>query len=214
MGNTTSPIRPLEGRASRYSQLQTLVALVKPRTIIEIGTNRGDSAAAMCLEALKHRSRVHYVGFDVFETKDEDFHQRAFNGKGAFSKQLIHDRLESICSQFSSFTFELIEGETSSTLHGRSMRADFVFIDGDHRVEVINCDYAAVAKSGVIVFDDFYDASSTKGQELSVRFGCNQLVAALNDVTILPLADSFPNSGPIRMAVKIRGSPFHRWFRR
>jgi predicted O-methyltransferase YrrM len=210
----TSPALLLEGRASRYSQLQTLIALVKPRTIVEIGTNRGDSAAAMCLEALKHQSRVRYVGFDVFGTKNEDFHRRVFNGKAPATKQFVHERLQSICSQFPSFTFELIEGETVSTLHGRSVRADFVFIDGDHRVEVIKCDYAAVAKSSVIVFDDFFDPSSPQGSELIAKFGCNQLVAGLKDATILPLADSFSSTGPIRMAVKVRRSPFHGWFRR
>ena len=208
---TTSPVS-LEGRASRYSQLQTLIALVKPRTIIEIGTHRGNSAIAMCLEALKHRPKVHYVGFDVFETKDKDFHRRAFNGKGVPARQFAHDRLESISSQFSSFTFDLIEGDTSSTLHHKSMRADFVFIDGDHRVEAIQGDYAAVAKSSVMVFDDFYDPSSPQGCELIAKFGCNQLVAGLKDVTILPLADNFPSTGPIRMAVKIRKSPLQRWF--
>lgn len=208
MEYTTRTVEIVEGRASRYSQLQTLIALVKPRTIIEIGTHRGNSAAPMCLEALKHRSNVHYLGFDVFEIRDEDFHRRAFNGKGIPSKQFVHDRLESIRSQFPSFTFELIEGETSSTLHGRSLRADFVFIDGDHRVEVINRDYAAVSKSKVVVFDDFFDASSPEGHELITRFGCNQLVASLKDVTILPLADTFPTTGPIRMAVKISRS----WF--
>jgi len=213
MEGTASPVFLFEGRPSRYSQLQTLIALVKPETVVEVGTNRGDSAVAMCLEALKHRSKVHYAGFDVFGTKDEDFHRRACNGKGAFSKEIVRERLESIGAQFSSFTFELIEGETSSTLHGRSMRADFVFIDGDHRGEVINRDYAAVAKSGVIVFDDFYDASSTQGQELSRQFGCNELVARLKDVTILPLADTFPSTGPIRMAVMMRRRPFQRWSR-
>lgn len=213
MEHPTNPVRPPEKRASRYSQLQTLIALLKPRTILEIGTNRGDSAVAMCLEALKHHSKIHYVGFDVFGTKDEDFHRRALNGKGAFSKQIAHERLETIRSQFSAFTFELIEGETSSTLHGRSVRADFAFIDGDHRVEVITRDYAAVAESRVIVLDDFYDPSSTQGQELIGKFGCNELIAGLKDVTILPLADSFSGTGPIRMAVKIRRSPFHGWFR-
>ena len=213
MESAASPVLLFEGRASRYSQLQTLIALVKPRTIVEIGTHRGNSAVAMCLEALKHRSKVHYAGFDVFGTKDEDFHRRAFNGKGAFSKQVVHERLESIRAQFSSFTFELIEGETSSTLHGRSVRADFVFIDADHRTEVIARDYAAVAKSTVIVFDDFYDPSSPQGCVLIPKFGCNQLVAGLKDVTILPLADGFPSTGPIRMAVIMHGSPFQHWSR-
>lgn len=214
MESTANPIVPPERKSSRYSQLAILIALMKPRTIIEVGTNRGDSAVTMCREALKHRRQVHYIGFDVFDTRDEDFHRHVFNAKQVASRQFVRDRLDSIRSQFSSFTFELIEGETSTTLHGRSLRADFVFIDGDHRVEVIRCDYAAVAKSNVIVFDDFYDASSNHGHELSLKFGCNQLVAALKDVTILPLGDSFPSTGLIRMAVKIRGSPFHRWFRR
>ena len=196
----------IEGRPSRYSQLQTLIALVKPETIVEVGTNRGDSAVAMCSEALKHRANVHYTGYDVFSTKDEDFHRLVFNGKGAVPKQFVHDRLESVRSQFPSFTFELIEGETASTLHHRSVRADFVYIDGDHRLEIINRGYAAVAESGVIVFDDFYDASSAQGQELSRQFGCNELVGRLHDVTILPLADTFPSTGPIRMAVVMRQS--------
>ena len=212
MEATVSPVVLFEGRPSRYSQLQTLIALVKPRTIVEIGTHRGNSAVAMCLEALKHRSKVHYAGFDVFDTKDEEFHRRAFNGKGAFSKQIVEERLESIRSQFSSFTFELIEGETSSTLHGRSVRADFVFLDGDHRVEAIIRDYAAVAKSRVIVFDDFFDPSSSQGREMSSKLGCNDLVAGLKDVTILPLVDNFASTGPIRMAVKVHQSPLQRWF--
>jgi predicted O-methyltransferase YrrM len=200
----------VEGRASRYSQLQTLVALAKPRTIIEVGTNRGESAIRLSLEALKHQPKVHYIGFDVFDTKDEDFHRRAFNGKGSYSRQLVHDRLESIRLQHPSFTFELIEGDTSSTLHHRSMRADFVFIDGDHRAEVIALDYAALAKSRIIVFDDFYDPNSTQGRELINEIGCNRVVADLKDITILPLADDFPKTGPIRLAVKIRRNPFLR----
>jgi predicted O-methyltransferase YrrM len=203
-GPTVGPAVLIEGRPSRYSQLQTLIALVKPETIVEVGTNRGDSAVAMCLEALKHRANVHYTGYDVFSTRDEDFHRLAFNGKGAVPRQFVHDRLESVRSQFPSFTFELIEGETASTLHHQPVCVDFAFIDGDHRLEIINRDYAAVANSGVIVFDDFYDANSTQGRELSRQFGCNELVARLKDVTILPLADTFPSTGPIRMAVVVR----------
>jgi predicted O-methyltransferase YrrM len=202
-----------ERKSLRYSQLTILIALVQPRTIIEVGTNRGDSAVAMCLEALKHRCNVHYTGFDVFDTRDENFHRNAFNGKRAFSKQSVHDRLELVRAQFPSFTFELIEGETSTTLHHRSMRADFVFIDGDHRIEAIRRDYAALSKSNVIVFDDFFDASAAPGNALTRSYGCNDLVAALAGVTVLPLTDNFPITGPIRMAVKIRKSPFAGWFR-
>lgn len=205
--SAAGPAVLIEGRPSRYSQLQTLIALVKPETIVEIGTNRGDSAVAMCSEALKHRAKVHYTGYDVFCTKDEDFHRLVFNGKGAVPRQFVQDRLESVRAQFPSFTFELIEGETASTLHHQPVCADFAFIDGDHRLEIINRDYAAVADSQVIVFDDFYDASSTQGQELSRQFGCNELVARLKDVTILPLADTFPSTGPIRMAVVMRRMP-------
>lgn len=203
----------VEGRASRYSQLQTLVALLKPRTIIEVGTNRGDSALRLSREALKHRSKVHFIGFDVFDTKDEDFHRRVFNGKGSYNRQFVHDRLQSITLEHPSFTFELIEGDTSETLHHRRMRADFVFIDGDHRHEAIARDYAAVAASDVIVFDDFYDPNSARGRELIETLGCNRLVSGLSDVTILPIADDFPASGPIRLAVKTRRNPLSRWLR-
>ena len=212
MESIASPIAPPERKTSRYSQLAILIALVKPRTIVEVGTNRGDSAVAMCLEALRHRPQVHYTGFDVFDTRDEDFHRRVFNGKKVLSKQAVQDRLQSIRSHFPSFTFELIEGETSVTLHHQSIRADFAFIDGDHRVEAIRCDYAALAKSNVVVFDDLFEASSAPGETLVRDYGCNQLIATLKDVTVLPLVDNFPNTGPIRMAVKIRKSPFDGWF--
>lgn len=212
MESTASPVVLPERKSSRYSQLAILIALVKPRTIVEVGTNRGDSAVAMCLEALKHRAQVHYTGFDVFDTRDEDFHRRVFNGKKVLSKQVVHDRLQSICSQFPSFTFELIEGETSVTLHRRSIRADFAFIDGDHRVEAIRRDYAALVKSKVVVFDDLFEPSSAPGETLVREYGCNQLIATLEDVTILPLTDDFPATGPIRMAVKIRKKPFDGWF--
>lgn len=206
-GATAPSVSIVEGRPSRYAQLQVLIALFKPRTIVEIGTNRGDSAVAMCHEALKHRPEVHYRGYDVFDTKDHAFHQAAFNGKGAFSRAEVHDRLASLQRHAASFSFELVEGDTNSTLHREAIRADFVFIDGDHRSDAIAKDYAAVADSEVVVFDDFYDPHSDVGSQLIGKIGCNRVVGELERVTILPLADEFPATGPIRMAVTTRNGP-------
>jgi predicted O-methyltransferase YrrM len=143
----------------RYDQLTVFVSLFKPRSIIEIGTNRGDRGVAMCTEALRHRPTVSYTGYDVFDTKDQQFHDNALNGKGFFSRDLITRRFEAIVAGNAGFKYSLIEGTTSETLHKKNRKADFVFIDGDHRKEVIKSDYLSVMRSNVIVFDDYYSVT-------------------------------------------------------
>jgi hypothetical protein len=51
----------------RYRQLSDIIAVIRPKTIIEVGTHAGGRAEAMCLEALKYRNSVHYTGYDLFE---------------------------------------------------------------------------------------------------------------------------------------------------
>jgi hypothetical protein len=198
-----------KNRAHRYVQLEILASIFKPRLIVEVGTNRGDSAVLMCEEALKHRPDVRYVGYDVFESMDEAFHRAALNGKGFFPRDEVAARLDEIARTHPGFSYELVQGETSKTLHGRSVRADLAFIDGDHRRDAIRGDYLALKRSAVVVFDDYYDASEEPGRSLVKEFGCNAVVDAIGGRTLLPVADSFPQTGPIRMAMVRRD-----WLRR
>lgn len=200
----------------RYDQLLSLAAVYKPRSIVEIGTNHGDRGIALCREALRHHSTVSYTGYDVFDTKDAEFHRDVFNGKGAFAKDVVAHRFDEIKSQYPGFQYQLHQGTTDETLHPHDVRADFVFIDGDHRVDTIARDYNAVKHSKVVVFDDYYsEAPGCEKIDTNV-FGCNLIVNQSKAATILPNADRFPATGDIRMAALIRRHVFIRgkpvWF--
>ena len=70
----------------RYGQLKKLIAFVKPKVIIEVGTHKGTRAEMMCREAVKYQERVHYIGYDLFELADAESNARELNGKGAGSE--------------------------------------------------------------------------------------------------------------------------------
>jgi hypothetical protein len=183
----------------RYDQLLTLIALFKPRSIAEVGTNAGERGLAMCREALKHRSQVRYIGFDVFDSEPEAFHQQAFNGKGFFPRHAVAARFAALTHELPGLAFHLHQGRTTQTLHSNPLRVDFAFIDGDHRIEAIAADYVALQGSRIIVFDDYYTPEQTT-VDLK-RIGCNGVVAGLPNHVVLPLEDRFDHVGPIRMAV-------------
>ena len=158
----------------RYDQLIDIVRQVKPRTIVEIGVHKGLRSVLMCREALKYNERVTYVGFDVFGTEDEAFHEAALNGKGMPNKDQAAHRLNELGPALS---WQFVEGDTRQTLHGNTLHADLVFIDGDHRLEVIRGDYEAFKEAHCVTFDDFY-VSMVAGPcpvDLEV-YGCNGLI--------------------------------------
>ena len=175
----------------RYEQLLTLIALYKPKTIVEIGTNHGDRGLAMSAEALRHRKQVTYSGYDVFETKDEAFHEAAFNAKSFFAKSVVQARFDALKAKEVGFRYKLHKGMISETLHNKPVVADFVFIDGDHRCEAIRNDYESVKGSKVIVFDDYYTGDGDAMPDTRA-IGCNAIVDDMKDAMILPAVDCFP----------------------
>lgn len=188
----------------RYRQLIRLVSEVKPRSIVEVGVHRAIRAQAMCLEALRHRPDVTYFGFDVFEYEDEAFHAAALNGKGVPAEAMARSKLSNIAAAHMRFNYRLFVGDTRATLHNDPIKADFAFIDGDHRVEVIRGDYEALAGSACIVFDDYY-TPGPKGQLPDLaRYGANAIVdelAATRNVEILPVKDACNHGGYTQLAV-------------
>lgn len=171
----------------RYDQLLNIVREVKPRTIVEIGVHKGLRAALMCREALKYHETVAYFGFDVFDLEDQAFHEAALNGKGMPSEQQAAQRLDALKP---ALTWQFIKGDTRETLHHEiDFQADLVFIDGDHRLEVIRGDYAPFAGAKCVVFDDFYDEPAKLNLDV---YGCNRLIHELapeKTVEFLPVKD-------------------------
>ena len=159
----------------RYEYLVDIIKVVEPKSILEIGVAMGRSAQLM-LKATG--PDVRYIGYDVFDFSDKEFHKMVSNGKNVAGIEEIRAKLAPLCKDV-----ELIKGTTQDTLHGRSVCADFVFLDGDHRVDAIRDDFEAVMDSPVVVFDDYYDGNF-RGIDIN-EFGCNLVVEDL-DVILTP----------------------------
>ena len=123
----------------RYQYLLLGVTLTKPKSIIEIGLAQGERAYQMIQLASKYKANVRYTGYDVFHTKNSSWHRMVGNGKQVASKEVIKSLLNNLSKNIS-----LIEGMTSETLWPNPQKADYVWLDGDHRVEAIQKDFEAV----------------------------------------------------------------------
>ena len=147
----------------------------------------------MCVAASRY-GPVHYRGYDVFETEPREFHLAAMNGKGIPPKRAAEAVLHSIAG----LTFELIEGDTRATLHGQRVAADLVFIDGDHRSEMVRLDYEAF-DARCIVFDD-YLSRGLGGEIPYMGYGANAVVDELG-AELLPIKDRTARGWMTQMAV-------------
>jgi hypothetical protein len=85
-------------------------------------------------------------------------------------------------------------GMTSETLWKNHNIADFVFIDGDHRIEAIESDFNSVKNSKVIIFDDYYITGEHNNFTID-KYGCNELIQSFpeNQVFISPPTLKFPD---------------------
>ena len=172
----------------RYEYLLDIIKVVKPENSIEIGVAKGDNAVKMIQTA---GFNVEYTGFDVFDWSDKEWHKLVGNGKKVLDENTIRGKLEPHCSQV-----DLVKGFTQDTLWDKGYSADFVFLDGDHRAEMIKGDYEAVEDSKVIVFDDYYTAPN--GPFAAPEFGCNAVVDEFDWKLVTPATSKADN---IRLAV-------------
>lgn len=190
--------------AKRYEQLYPLIRACKPQTIAEVGVHRGMRAMMMAEEACMVRQSVRYIGFDVFETMPQSFHDAALNGKGIPLRAMAEARMQSVSERFPGFSWEFREGDTRDTLHGKRIACDFAFIDGDHRVEAIRGD-ALGLDCPLMVFDDYYIAGPDGRLPDLTLYGANvvvdELKAAGASVELLPAGDLCNHGGIALLAV-------------
>ncbi|MGD1805082.1 class I SAM-dependent methyltransferase [Dapis sp. BLCC M126] len=186
-------------KLDRYTQVINSINLFKPTSIIEVGTWKGVRALEMVKTALKHRKKVHYIGFDLFEDATKETDAVELNVKRHNTVTEVSARLKEFQNTNPGFTFELVKGNTRETL--KQLRvADFAFIDGGHSIETIRNDYEGLKNCPVILFDDYYVADSQgKCPELE-KFGCNNLVDNLPH-KVLPIMGPIAGGGLTAMAV-------------
>lgn len=188
-------------RRIRYDYLKDITRIVQPKRIIEIGVAEGSNAMTM-LNACDTVDL--YIGYDVFQTQNSEFHQKVGNSKSVATKEKISERLLAIRPDLHII---LHEGMTQDTLWTKGDWADLVWLDGDHRIDAIRRDYESVKDSKVIVFDDYY-TSEFNGKFSRKEFGCYEIFKDNDKVLISPPTSRWPD---IRIVVvtedeKIRNS--------
>ena len=173
----------------RYEYLIDSIHIIQPEKIIEIGLAQGLRSFQMIKEAKIFHKDIKFCGYDVFDTKDKDWHTMVGNAKQVFSQSDIEKILYPL-----NVNVNLYPGMTRDTLWKSSNKADLVFIDGDHRIEAIENDFNSVKKSKVIVFDDYY-ISGEHNNFTTDKYGCNKLVETFpkNEIFISPKTLKFPN---------------------
>jgi predicted O-methyltransferase YrrM len=191
-------------RPKRYAKIIELVEEAKPSTIIEIGVFNGVRARAMAAAALKHSSKVHYTGYDLFEKSTAGTDAKEFNKKRTLSTAEVTERLNAFKAKNPGFSFNLVTGNTRETLE-RDTAVDFAYIDGGHSVETIRSDYDALKHCRMIVFDDYYETND-KGQCPNLKlFGANAIVDPIPDHEIINTRDPVSGGGFVCLAVVRNG---------
>ena len=174
-----------------------MVDLIKPATIVEVGTWNGDHAIIMAAAALKHRTNVHYTGYDLFDEASPLTDETEFNVRSHHSLETVQAKLAEFQANHPGFTFDLVRGDTRTTLTDRV--ADFAYIDGGHSVATIASDYEHLKSCAAIVFDDYYDYDEFGRRPDIETLGCNSLLANIPHV-VLPAFDGLPSGGRVLMA--------------
>ena len=188
------PLIPNYLNEGRYTQINKIIGIVRPTTIVEVGTWSGHRAISMAQTALQHQSKVEYFGFDLFEDSTTEDDAREKNVKHHYTINQVARLLEEYSQRNPGFSAKLIKGDTRKILP--DMNVDFAYIDGGHSVETIQSDYEHLKNSKVILFDDYYE-----GEEINTgKYGCNSIVKEIPHL-ILPIADSVTGGGTTKLVL-------------
>lgn len=190
--------RLFHGFPNRYARLLDEAGKAKPRTIVEIGTWRGDRAEELLEVAVKyHRpEEVSFFAFDLFENMSSE--TAVFEGSRS-TKNPTEAEVRARLARFSDagVSVNIVAGNTLETLPAASLpQIDFAFIDGGHSYSTVRSDWENIARvigpKSVVVFDDYVNEEAIQ----AYGFGVNQLVGEIDtaayNVEVLDPADWWP----------------------
>lgn len=185
---------------NRYEQLAHVIDLVKPQSIVEIGTHSGKSAVMMINRAKQYREVVEYIGFDLFEEATDETDKEELNIKAHHSVESVEGFIK---MKAPSAEVLLVKGNTRQTLN--HIEADLAFIDGGHSLETIANDYEKCKGSKVIVLDDYYTEDENGNIPDLELYGCNKLVETLPNALVLPIRNIVKTGGLVQMVLVVGG---------
>lgn len=153
-------LRIIRGRPRhprRYDHIYDEITRLRPKNILEIGTNDGIHAARMARAAQTAGIVVDYYGFDLFEHQRQDQFLAEFSLRTRSRRQV-----ERYLRRHGVASARLYAGDSTVTLPQELARLppmDLVFIDGGHSLATVASDWENVqrclAPAGVVFFDDY-----------------------------------------------------------
>ena len=194
------------GRAVRYRNgpprlrnLDRLIAQRKPRTIVEIGVWRGQTARRMIRAAVKQSRDVRYWGFDLFEgLSDEILSKDACLTAFVAATPAKLSTLDEIARDLEGLgaTVTLVAGDSTKTVPATELPPiEFAFIDGGHTYETVCADWNNIrpklAANALVVFDDYTNEEAVKQEDFGVTTLIEELRAE-HRVELLDPVDEFP----------------------
>jgi hypothetical protein len=174
----------------RYRHIYEEIERLRPKRILEVGTNDGINAVEMIRVARRSGVSVDYFGFDLFEALDRAELRREFSIRTRSRHEVArHLRRNGVSSA------QLVAGDTRKTLPeaARTLAPmDLIFIDGGHSYETVLSDWTSVepliSDTTSVFFDDY------------PNFGIGPVVDQIDrsawDVTIFPTVDRFEIKDP------------------
>ena len=200
---------------SRYQQLDVIVEDIKPATILEVGTWDGERAIHLCELALKHRDKVTYFGFDLFEEATQESDLLELNVKAHWSVDGVLYKFKKLQETWGDrFEAHLFRGNTRETLPAamaelarQGVEIDFAFVDGGHSIETMRSDIAAVEAAKVCVVDDYYRPDEQGRCPDTTKYGANAILhenseKLFNAWKWLSLTDPVKDGGLVQMCVR------------
>ena len=218
----TGELPPDVSGPQRNEMIHKLVAHYKVTNILEIGTWSGARAIKMASALFEAGvQKVHYTGFDLFETATEQDDETEKNVKKHYSeddvKGFLFNFAETAVKNGREFTYHLLKGNTNETLkilknkdycNTHNIKPDFAYIDGGHSVDTIRSDYNAVKHLPIVLFDDFYTAVDGQEAPDTTKFGCNEIIEKdINDKylkAVIPTNDFIVGGGITNLAIVIK----------
>lgn len=190
--------RLVHGLPNRYARLSDEARKARPRTIVEIGTWRGDRAVELLEAALESHppEEISFFAFDLFENMSaENAVFEASRSTANPSESEVRSRL----ARFSDagVTVSIVAGNSLETLPAASLPiVDFAFIDGGHSYSTVRSDWANIAKvmapNSVVIFDDYVNEGAVREYDFGVNKLISEIDRAAYDVEVLSPADWWP----------------------
>lgn len=163
---------------NRYARLLEEARKARPRTIVEIGTWRGERAEELLDAALDFNppTNISFFAFDLFEAMNSETAIAEASRAGANpTESEVRQRL----SRFSEagVSIHIFSGNSLHTLPKANLpQIDFAFIDGGHSYGTVRSDWEnisrAIGPSSVVIFDDYVN----EGAIAAYDYGVNALI--------------------------------------